>query len=403
MIPKQNAAERGHNASRIRALNTRTVLDIVYREKEISRAELSRTTGLSPPAISAIVAELEGNGLLEKKSRQSGSVGTPSTLFGIRRGAAFSVGLHIGRRAMIALLMDITGEVFAEAKHEYPVPRVDDVIAFTNAALEDWHALVPDLDKRLLGAGICSPKFFDYSAEDLGYPETIVAEWHAFDPVAAFAHLASLPIFEENDANAAALAELEWGNGTSLQNFFYISIGTFIGGGLVLDGRLVRGPQGLAATFGPFPVAPSRLSSATPAHPDFDHLYRRASLFVLRNHLHQAGFAPDEESALETPDPAWAPNVAEWADDAALALAQAIQGVAAIIDVEAVILDSPLPRPVLERLIDRIRANLASSVSKMIVRPEILAGTAGRQPSVRGAAMVPFSELLGIGNSRHTS
>jgi predicted NBD/HSP70 family sugar kinase len=397
------AADRGHNATRIRALNTRTVLGIVYRERQISRAALSRATGLSPPAISAIVAELVENGFLEKKSRQSGAVGSPSTLFGLRRAAAFSIGLHIGRRATTALLMDITGEVFAEARQDYAVPRVSEVTAFTQVALADWRTTVPDLDARLIGAGICSPKFFDYSAEDLGYPETIRSEWQAFEAATALGQAAAFPIFEENDANAAALAELEWGAGSTVRNFFYVSIGTFIGGGLVLDGRLVRGPQGLAATFGPFPVTPSRLASATPRMQDFDFLYRRASLFVLRNHLRHAGFAPEGEGALGNPDPAWAQAIAEWTDDAALALSQAIQGVAAIIDVEAVILDSPLPQPVLETLIERTQTALTDSAGKMIVRPEIRRGTAGRQPSVRGAAMVPFSELLGIGNSHSPS
>jgi len=171
----------------------------------------------------------------------------------------------------------------------------------------------------------------------------------------------------------------------------------------VLDGRLVRGPQGLAATLGPFPVAPSRLASAKHDNRDFDYLYRRASLFVLRDHLRHHGVILDGEDALEAPEAAWAALIDEWCADAALALAQAIQGAAAIIDVEAIIIASALPDSVLQNLTDRVESLLARDARRMIVAPRILVGRAGLHPSVRGAAMVPFSELLGIGNSHHPS
>jgi predicted NBD/HSP70 family sugar kinase len=399
MNQQKRGVERGHNATRIRAFNARMILGIVRAEREISRADIARQTGLSPPAVSAIMAELEGEGYVEKKSRRSGCVGTPSTLYGLRRGSAYSVGLHIGRRSTSAVLLDLTGEAIQQAEFAYSVPRVSEVTAFIHATLETWHRALPNLPERIVGAGICTPKFFEYAAEDIGFPETISEEWAIFDAASAFVHLPKKLIFEENDVNAAALAELEWGHGTDVKNFFYINIGTFVGGGLVLGGRLLRGPQGLAATFGPFPVAPSGLVSAARTHGDFDYLFRRASLYVLLDHLRHGGIAVEQETELAGLDETCAPLVAEWAMDAAGALAQAIQGVAAIIDVEAIIIDSSLPREILSALICEVRAQLDLNANKMIVKPKILMGDAGERPSARGAAMVPFGEVLGIGTS----
>jgi len=399
MNQQKRGAERGHNATRIRALNARMILGIVRSEREISRADIARKTGLSPPAVSAIMAELEVEGYVEKKSRQSGGVGTPSMLYGLKRGSAYSVGLHIGRRSTSAVLLDLTGEVVQQAEFAYSVPRVTDVTAFMHTTLDTWLRRLPDLSERIVGAGLCTPKFFEYAAEDIGFPGMISEEWATFDTASAFVHLRKKPTFEENDVNAAAMAELEWGHGTEIKNFFYINIGTFVGGGLVLDGRLLRGPQGLAATFGPFPVAPSGLASAARQDGDFDYLFRRASLYVLLDHLRHCGIAVEQETELAGLNETCAPFVAEWVADAAGALAQAIQGVAAIIDVEAIIIDSSLPREILSALICQVRAQLDRNAGKMIVKPKILMGDAGERPNARGAAMVPFGEVLGIGTS----
>lgn len=315
-------------------------------------------------------------------------------------GGAYSIGLHIGRRATSAVLLDLSGEVIRQAELPYLVPQMRDVVEFTEETITAWAASLPDLETRLLGAGICTPQIFDFAAQDIGYPDTIAAEWAQFDAASAFASLREVPVFVENDVNAAALAELEWGEGAAARDFFYINIGTFIGAGLVLDGALVRGPQGLAATFGPFPVAPSQLAWMRAGAGEFDYLFRRASLFVLLKHLQHGGFSVMQENALDALDNDYAPLVAEWVSDAARALAQAIQGVVAIIDVGTVILDSPLPRDTLLALIERIKQALDANADRMIVRPRILPGGAGARPSARGAAMVPFSEVLGIGPRR---
>jgi predicted NBD/HSP70 family sugar kinase len=403
MDSQKTAAKPGRNATGVRAMNAKTVLNIVRTEKAVSRAEIARLTGLSPPAVSAIVNELEIAGYLEKKSRRVSGVGTPSTLYGIARGAALSLGIHIGRRSTTVLLLDFADDVVGATELSYDVPRVAQVKTFVNSTIAAWQASTPDLTQRLVGTGVCSPRFFDYSAEDLGYSAAVVADWRAFDSHTAFPELSHQPIFEENDANAAALAELEWGSGGEIRNFFYIYIGTFIGGGLVLDGRLVRGAQGLAATFGPFPVSKSQLSSSAAGDRDTEYLFRRASLYVLLNHLRHGGIAIDRESALENPDPAWASLCAEWSHDASQAIAQAIQGAVAIIDVEAVVIDSPLGLPVLETLVSKVRSDLNRNADRMIVMPRLLIGSAGRQASARGAAMVPFNEVLGAGRFSSTT
>ena len=93
----------------------------------------------------------------------------------------------------------------------------------------------------------------------------------------------------ENDASAAAVAELVQGVGTRYEDFLHISLTTFIGAGLVLDGTLQTGPHGNTAAFGPFPVAPSSLASVPKPSGPFEILLHRASIYTLVNHLRLGG------------------------------------------------------------------------------------------------------------------
>ena len=93
----------------------------------------------------------------------------------------------------------------------------------------------------------------------------------------------------ENDASAAAVAELVQGVGTRYEDFLHISLTTFIGAGLVIDGTLQTGPHGNTAAFGPFPVAPSSLASVPKPSGPFEILLHRASIYTLVNHLRLGG------------------------------------------------------------------------------------------------------------------
>src|SRR3712207_4620036 len=66
----------------------------------------------------------------------------------------------------------------------------------------------------------------------------------------------SLPVVVENDANAAAWAEARFGAGRGQQYLVVLTVGTGLGGGLVTDGELYRGRQGIAAEFGHVTVEP---------------------------------------------------------------------------------------------------------------------------------------------------
>ena len=86
--------------------------------------------------------------------------------------------------------------------------------------------------------------------------------------------------------------------------------------------------------------------------------------------------------------------VVEWQDDCADAIAQAIISTISVVDVEAIIIDGLLPRPLLQDTVARIQRRFAEIVPKGLVAPEIACGTTGAQASAIGAGILPIYSLF---------
>src|SRR5260370_15297906 len=99
------------------------------------------------------------------------------------------------------------------------------------------------------GIGICSPGPLDPNAGIVINPPNLPC-WRNFPLAAEVSQIYRVPVKLDNDANAAALAETLWGAGRGYRNVFYICIGTAIGTGIVLDGRIYHGRTGAAAEGG---------------------------------------------------------------------------------------------------------------------------------------------------------
>src|SRR5690242_14677753 len=84
---------RGTRQTGVRLYNERLVLSLVRRHHALPKADIARLTGLSPPTVSAIVGELEADGLLIRKAPQRGRVGQPSVPVSLNPDGAFSIGV----------------------------------------------------------------------------------------------------------------------------------------------------------------------------------------------------------------------------------------------------------------------------------------------------------------------
>jgi len=386
---------KGSNSVKVRHYNERFVLDAIRRLKDASKADLARAANLTPAAVADIVDGLESSGLVKQVGKRFGQRGSPSVLYRLTPERIYSVGIKIGRRALEAVLVDFAGDVRAVESHEYRFPDPDLVLKAGNTSLANVYKLVDGLgDACIVGVGIASPYFLRGWSEELGFPDDLGSRWEAIDLTMFFAARPKTPVFVENDASAAALAELIQGVGARFRDFMHISIDTFVGGGLVQGGKVHTGPHGNSAALGPLPVSPSSLDSMAAKPARYQSLLHRASIYVLINHLKSRGVEINRVRELDPLPPRACEPLFEWIDDCANALVEAIIAITSVIDIEAIILDSILPRPIHLELLARVQTQFNQTSAIGIVAPEIVSGQFGPEASPIGAAMLPFSALL---------
>lgn len=121
-----------------------------------------------------------------------------------------------------------------------------------DAVVERICGIVRRIQQRsqdVLSVGLGVPGIVDPETKHVQAPPNLPG-WDDVDLLASIRQATSKPVDLENDANAAALAEAHMGAGTEHPNFLYATLGTGIGGGIILGGRLYRGPHGDAGEIG---------------------------------------------------------------------------------------------------------------------------------------------------------
>ena len=378
-------ALRGSNQSGMRDHNERLVLSLVRQFGALAKSDIARMTGLSAQTVSVIMRALEQDGLLQRGQPIRGKIGQPSVPMSLQADGAYFLGLKIGRRSTDLVLVDFLGQVRSTHRRVYRYPTPSAVVAFVTEALPGLVAVIPPAQRyRISGMGIAMPFQLWNWVHAIGAPQAEMDAWRERDIQAELAMICGLPVYVQNDATAACGAELVFGTGERPKDFLYFYLGTFIGGGLVLNNQLFLGRTGNAAGVGPIPVP----------GPDgrMRRLFDSASLSVLAGMMEAAGESSDH--IWESPDP-WRVSPAvlsAWLDLAAEGLASAILSAAALLELEAVLIDGWMPASVRAEVVRRTHEALRRLDLSGIGTVQVREGTVGPQARSLGAAAIPLSQ-----------
>lgn len=375
---------RGSNQSGMRAHNERLVLSILRQQGALAKSDLARMTGLSVQTVSVIMRSLEQDGLLLRGEPIRGRIGQPSVPMSLDAEGAFFLGLKIGRRSADLMLVDFLGRVRATRRRIYRYPTPSAVVAFVEEALPAVvGALPPGQRDRIGGMGIAMPFQLWSWVRYIGAPQSEMDAWRAHDITGEIAAIAGMPVHIQTDATAACGAELVFGTGEKPKDFLYFYFGTFIGGGLVLNGQLFTGRTGNAGGVGPLPVP----------GPDGTllRLFDVASMSKLAEKMEAAGESSDHlwEQHLE-----WrvSPGILDdWIQHAAEGLAYATLSAAALVELEAVMIDGWMPAHVRAEITRRTEAALNRLDLSGVEPPQVREGTVGAEARALGAAAIPLS------------
>lgn len=232
----------------IRNINRQIVLNYVREREPISRAEIARETALQRSTISTIVDELQADGLVEEIGAGVSTGGRRPTLLRLRTVGAVAIGVDITPSVTTIATSDLAGRVLEQeqfattADYEKMITRVIDRV----------HALARRSQGVIegLGIGVSVPGLVDLETGKVLYVPYF--KWRDLDIAQEISSATGLCVAIDNDANAAALAELWFGRPEVMEtrDFIMVLVAEGVGTGIVFDGQIYRGERGAAGEFG---------------------------------------------------------------------------------------------------------------------------------------------------------
>lgn len=234
-----------------------SVLRLIWREHQISRAEISRQLNLSRSTVTEIIKELLPTGFVAEVGIGQSNGGRKPILLEFQDDAKAILGIDIGATHVSVAMTNLRGKLLLWKEKKYPVREDPD----------GTHKLIDDLCKEclstlklgsemLLSIGVSVPSPVDPIRPEY-LSETIIPAWHGKSGLERLRRKYSVPVYLDNDANLGALAEHWWGAGKNVNDLIYIKISNGIGAGYILGGKLYRGSKGISGEMSHMPIDPN--------------------------------------------------------------------------------------------------------------------------------------------------
>jgi N-acetylglucosamine repressor len=371
------SAARSHT---IRDINRQIVLNYVRELGPLSRADLARETALQRSTISLIVDELRIDGLVEEVSGES-TGGRPPSLLSLRAADAVAIGVDLGTVKTVMASSDLAGRVLEQ--EEFLTD--DDVNKTLRKIVQCAKGLIGKNSGTIEGIGISVPGVVDPETGNLFVPHF---NWRN-EPIAdVLTRATSLPVSIDNDANAAALAELWFGRPEirKVRDFILVLVEEGVGTGIVFDGQVYRGEGGTAGEFGHMTIGTGAPVACAVGSRECWEAFasERAALARYQklsrsNGSNEVTFANLMSLALRGERNAKT-ALKETARYLGVGIANLIQGLAP----DAVIVGGPIAR-VWPVIVDDLKASVDSSICRGFPSTPIMESTLGSQPTLMGA------------------
>lgn len=229
-----------------RDINRRIVLNLIRKHQPISRADLSRHTGLQRSTVSAITEELISERWVTEGALNNVPRGRKPTFLHLNAGRSGIFGVNVRPFNTNMALADLDGRFLVQ--ETFPTPASpDEFVEQISQRIRDLKKLHPEMSYD--GVGLSLPGRIDLSSQRFVFAPNL--GWKREDLKQQLETTTGLPVELENEANACALSEYWFGNhNEEMRNIIAVAVSEGIGVGMVLNGQLVRGASGLAGEFG---------------------------------------------------------------------------------------------------------------------------------------------------------
>jgi predicted NBD/HSP70 family sugar kinase/predicted transcriptional regulator len=230
----------------IRDINRQIVLNYVREKEPISRAAIARESALQRSTVSAIIDDLQTEGLVEEVGEGESTGGRPPTLLRLRTVGAIAIGVAVTPSLITIATSDLAGRVLEQKAF----PTDPDADLTFGRIVDGVRALLKQKEGSIESIGVSLPGLIDPSTGIAIYVPYF--KWRDLPVARMISSATGLPVTIDNDANAVALAELWFGRPevSDARDFILVLVAEGVGTGIVVDGRIYRGERGAAGEFG---------------------------------------------------------------------------------------------------------------------------------------------------------
>lgn len=224
---------------RMRIHNSRLVLGIVRRMGPVSRADITRHTPYSAPTISALISGLIKAGLVSEEGEGASSGGRKPQLISFNSHCGYVVGCNIDSHAVQIVLADMSGNRLSKRSVPLNSTRPKPLLRLLSNAVGRM-LREAGCKAALLAVAVGVPGMTDMERGEVIEAANLDGWVRVPAREILQSHL-DAPVVVDNDVNLAAIGEQWHGVGRGVKSFVFISVGTGIGAGIIIDGALHRG------------------------------------------------------------------------------------------------------------------------------------------------------------------
>ena len=369
-----------------RRMSQSIVIQAIASLAPVSRASVAKITGLSKQTVSEIVANLETAGWVRAVGQTEGHIGRRAVTYEICPSAATVASVDLGGTKVRVALCDLTGNVLTECAEPTDCNGGIDVVEQIARMVRQTTSGPVRSTGNLHVAAIGVPGVPDPGSGAILMAPNI-AGLDRIDLAGALKERLDMEVVVENDVNLAVLGEHWLGDHDENDNLVFMSVGTGIGAGIVVEGDLLRGSFGAAGEIGFLPFGADPFEPESLARGALERAAATEAIIDLYRSLsgHEAD-VPTVFDAANAGDPAAIRTL----DEVARQIARAVSAIATVVDPAEIIIGGSIGSR--KELLSRIVRFVAECYPRRI---RVGRSELGDHATLAGGASVALSHLLG--------
>lgn len=353
------------NSSTSRALNRRLILNLLRRHGPVSRAEIATITGLSPAAVTFVVAELVEETLIVERAAVTGATGRRPVPIDINYEAHLAFGFKLNADGIDCVLTDLATNPLVTWHAPIPNTSPDGMIGTILGAIPRMLAESGRPQSAVMGIGVSIPGEVDarggvclqsprFGWRNLAFGQLLGERVH-------------VPVWIDDDVNAFAVAQKLFGAGRNHRHFAALAVGTGVGSSLVIDGEIYHGARSVAGKFGHITSVPGGRLCECGRHGCL--MAHAAEPFMLETWRARSGAAAASRADFAAAVEAEAPEAMAILDEAGARIGRHLADLVNLFDPEVIVVGGEAVQ-FGEALIGPIRRAMEDSV--FFSKPELL-------------------------------